>query len=76
MTHGSSVENGAESVVAATPHRPIRPRPWAAAFTIVCAAFLTLLLPLAAPTLNGLGIGGLPLGYYPVSYTHLRAHET
>ena len=64
MTHGSSVENNAGSVVAETPHRPIRPRPWAAAFTIVCAAFLTLVLPLAAPTLNGLGIGGLPLGYY------------
>ncbi len=41
-----------------------RPRPWAAAFTILCAGFLTLALPLAAPTLNAVGISGLPLGYY------------
>ncbi|MBU1211405.1 MAG: hypothetical protein KJ587_09045 [Alphaproteobacteria bacterium] len=41
-----------------------RPRPWAAAFTIVCAALLTLALPLAAPTLNAVGVAGIPLGYY------------
>lgn len=41
-----------------------RPRKWAAAFTIVCAALLTLALPLAAPTLNAVGIAGIPLGYY------------
>ena len=64
MTHGSSVYNNAGRAVAATPRPSIRPRPFAAAFTIICAACLTLLLPLAAPTLNALSIGGLPLGYY------------
>ncbi len=64
MTHGSSVDNNAGRAVAATPNPPIRPRPFAAAFTVICAACLTLVLPLAAPTLNALSIGGLPLGYY------------
>lgn len=41
-----------------------RPRPWAAAFTLLLAALLTFGLPLAAPTLNAIGISGVPLGYY------------
>jgi len=43
---------------------PQRPRPWAAAITIVLASLLTFGLPLAAPTLNAVGISGIPLGYY------------
>lgn len=48
----------------ATRHGLIRPRPWAAAFTVACAALLTFALPLAAPTLNAVSVAGLPLGYY------------
>lgn len=64
MTHGSSVDNSAGRAAAAAPVPPIRPRPFAAAFTVICAAALTLALPLAAPTLNALSVGGLPFGYY------------
>lgn len=53
-----------ESATQAEIDRLPRPRPWAAAFTLLCAALLTFALPLAAPTLNAVGISGLPLGYY------------
>jgi cation/acetate symporter len=42
----------------------VRPRPWAAAFTIACATLLTFALPVVAPTLNAISLAGLPLGYY------------
>ncbi len=46
------------------PGNLLRPRRIAAIVTLSCALLVTLAFPLAAPTLNGVAVGGLPLGYY------------
>ncbi|MEQ8823902.1 MAG: hypothetical protein RIC14_05975 [Filomicrobium sp.] len=45
-------------------HGEFHARPRVAALVLILATALTLAIPVAAPTLNGISVLGLPLGYY------------
>lgn len=59
-----SATSGAAALAESGPDSRFRPRPRIAAFVLALAALLTLAIPVAAPTLNGVSLLGLPLGFY------------